>query len=239
MKEKIIQVFYGENYLPYKDKSRSVAFPLVGNVMLGSSGVCKVRFYVSEIGDINANSWVVISKLPNGKILYEVLETTGHDNDINEDYVDFDISSHYTNIKGAVTISLSAYEGEILLQQDEDTGIYEIYGTPLIATTGSISLAINYTVQIINQDAELSFNELQMLLAYIATKNNISTAIVVKETRPLNLSDYNEGQLFFIKADNLFYELVNGQLVEFDIFNPSETFLTVEENEYVIPVEDR
>ena len=234
MDTKIIQVFYGENYLPYSDATRTTDFPIVGNVMLGSNNVCKIRFYVRDIGGVENATWIAITKLPNGKTLYEILSSKGQDKTLNEDYIEFDISSLYTNVKGNLTISLSGYEGEIQIIQDSETGIYELYGTPIVATTGSIRLAVNYTVQITNETT-LPFSDLQLLLAYLSQKNDIYNSIYVLDTIPDNLLDFEEGQIFYFKDLQNFYILSSGNLVVYNMLDA----LTVEDTDYVIPIGDR
>ena len=234
MDTKIIQVFYGENYLPYKDSTRTTDFPIVGNVMLGSNNVCKIRFYVRDIGGVENATWVANTKLPNGKILFDPLSVKNYDTTLNEYYIEFDLSSLYTNVKGNLTISLSGYEGEIQLVQDSETGIYEIYGTPLVATTGSIRLAVNYTVQIVSTTT-IPFSDLQLILASLAKKNDIYNSVVVLDTLPDNLLDYQEGQIFYFRDLRNFYILDSGNLVVYNMIDA----LTVEDTDYVIPIGDR
>ena len=89
MQDRILQVFYGNDRLPYKDKDRTVHYPITGNTFLGSSNVDKIRFYVRDIGGTNNITWVLNAKLPNGSILYQVLSTIGLDEELNEYYVQF------------------------------------------------------------------------------------------------------------------------------------------------------
>ena len=84
MESRILQVFYGNDCLPFKDKERSVHFPIVGNAFLGTNNIQKIRFYVDRIGGALNVTWVATTKLPNGKIIYELLNETQYDDEIGE-----------------------------------------------------------------------------------------------------------------------------------------------------------
>ena len=57
MNEKILNVFYGADNLPYKDKERTVHFPIVGNGFQGANNTTQIKFYFSSLGDSNV-TWV-------------------------------------------------------------------------------------------------------------------------------------------------------------------------------------
>ena len=82
---------------------------------------------------------------------------------------------------------------------------------------------------------------LQYVLSATQNKAFIQNVIFVFDDNsiPNDLTRFQDGQVFFNKDHNQFYKLVNGQLVVYSIFNPENTFLTVEDSPYVIPEEDR
>lgn len=82
---------------------------------------------------------------------------------------------------------------------------------------------------------------LQTFANELSKKLNIRNGIVVLHELPEDpgTSGYTDGQIFYIESDNQFYKLDNGSFVLFNIFNPGETYLTVEEEPFVIPPEDR
>lgn len=206
MESRIMQVFYGNDCLPYKDSARSVHYPIVGNSFIGANNTTQIRFYVRDIGGVNNVSWVAISKLPNGKIGNEVLSSIHLDSELNEYYVALDLSSYYTQVKGDVYISLNGYQGQVQVEQDSDTGIYTIVGTPLIEATGSIKLAINYAPQLpLGQHFNIS--DLQQVLGLISEKANVvNTVQVVADISQEDLTGYDLGQLFYCLTNKQYYE---------------------------------
>lgn len=200
---KILNVFYGADNLPYKDKDRSVHFPIVGSAFQGASDTTEIRFYFDRIGEPNT-SWVAVSKLPNGKIGSKVLQVE-EDTTLNEDYALLKLSSFYTQYKGDLFISLQGYDGEVEVEYDEETEVYVIKGTPTIQATGSIKLAINYATQFVGSGEESNV-DLQALAALLGTKLNISSGIVVLiDLANTDLSSYSNGQLIYDKATKSYY----------------------------------
>ena len=61
MKTKVLQVFYNENGLPFKDQGRTVHFPIIGSGFMGASNTTQIKFYFKEIGD-DAVKYVAVSK---------------------------------------------------------------------------------------------------------------------------------------------------------------------------------
>ena len=178
MESRIMQVFYGNDCLPYKDSARSVHYPIVGNSFVGASNTTQIRFYVRDIGGVNNVSWVAIAKLPNGKISSQVLSSVHLDSELDEYYVAFDLSSYYTQVKGDVFISLNGYQGGVQIEQDEETDIYTVVGTPVIEATGSIKLAVNYAPQLpLGQHFNIS--DLQQVLGALINKANVVNKIVI------------------------------------------------------------
>lgn len=171
MEIKILQVFYGKDGLPYKDKDRQVHFPIAGTGFVGASNTTKIKFYYDELDDTNQTTWVAVSKLPNGKLGSKVLENN-LDDELNEHYALLELSEYYTQYKGDVYISLQGYQGGVNLDFDEETQQYEIHGTPTIAATGSIKFTNNYAPQFIGSGQTENIN-FQRILADLGTKLGI------------------------------------------------------------------
>lgn len=213
MESRIMQVFYGNDCLPYKDKERSVHYPVVGNSFTGASDTTKIRFYVKEIGGVENVTWVAVVKLPNGKIGFKILSTIGNDLDVGERYVEFSLNSFYTQYNGDLAIALKGYQGGVQVEEDAETGIYEIVGTPTIQATGVIKLSVNYSTQLPLTQG-LSPDELTQLMALIADKLNIASGIVVLLNDDEDISGYTNGQLFYVVSRNQFMQLVENELEE-------------------------
>ena len=113
MKEQVLQIFYGQDCLPYKDRDRKTPYVMVGNSFVGSNDTTELRFYLDRIGGVINISWLLLAKLPDGTIVSQVLSNVGNDTIINEQYLKFDLSLLYTTHKGEITISLNGYQGNI------------------------------------------------------------------------------------------------------------------------------
>ena len=168
MEIKILQVFYGKDGLPYKDKDRQVHFPIAGTGFLGASNTTKIKFYYDELDNLDETSWVAVSKLPNGKVGSRVLESY-LDEELNEHYALLELDNYYTQYKGDVFISLQGYQGGVDFDYDEENSQYEIHGTPTIAATGSIKFTINYANQFVGSGETDNIN-FQRILAALGTK---------------------------------------------------------------------
>lgn len=168
MEIKILQVFYGKDGLPYKDKDRQVHFPITGTGFLGASNTTKIKFYYDELDNLDETTWVAVSKLPNGKVGSRVLESY-LDEELNEHYALLELDNYYTQYKGDVFISLQGYQGGVDFDYDEDNSQYEIHGTPTIAATGSIKFTINYANQFVGSGETDNIN-FQRILAALGTK---------------------------------------------------------------------
>lgn len=179
---KIMNVFYGEDLLPYKDSERSVHYPIVGNSFLGASNTTEIRFYIDRIGEIN-DVWVANSKLPNGKLGNEILKS-GYDEELEENYVYLKLSTFYTQAKGDLYISLNAFIGGVVVEENDD--VYSMTGTPTIQATGSVKIAINYATPLANGD-ELSQITLQQILAAIRTQEGVPYE---GATRDVNIGEH-------------------------------------------------
>ena len=230
MTTKTLSIFYGVDNLPYKDNAREIHFPLVGNTFNGANNVTNIRFYVDRIGGTENVTWLVVSKLPNGQIGNEVLNSNNavYDEELGEHYIELSLSSYYTTLKGDVYLSLNGYQGGVEVEQDEDTGIYSIYGTPTIQATGVVKIGINYAPQVI-PGSHFNTSDLQQILGALSEKANISNVILVFDTLPSDLSGYNDGQLFYIKTLKEYYHKSYGVLVIFDIgFQKARTIIGTE-----------
>lgn len=167
MTTKIMQVFYGTDLLPYKDKERQVHFPIVGGAFLGASQTTEIRFYVEQIGSVE-DTWVANSKLPNGKLGNEIL-SKGYDEEIGESYVSLSLKSFYTQAKGDLYISLNGFMGGVEIE--EEGGVSRVVGIPTIQATGCVKLAINYATPLIAGD-EVEQITLESLLAELGLKQD-------------------------------------------------------------------
>ena len=212
MESRIMQVFYGNDCLPYKDSARSVHYPIVGNSFVGANNTTQIRFYVRDIGGVNNVTWVAISKLPNGKIGNQVLSSVHLDAELNEYYVALDLSSYYTQVKGDVYISLNGYQGGVQVTQDQGTGIYSITGTPTIEATGSIKLSINYSTQLpLGQHFNIS--DLQQILGAMSDKANVANTIqVITTIDSISPDDYDDGQYFYDLSAKEYYYIDDGYI---------------------------
>lgn len=182
MKTKVLQVFYGADALPYKDKERTVHFPIVGNAIQNSNNTTQIKFYFDRLIEENEQAtFVAVSKLPNGKIGSKILETY-NDEELGEQYALLDLDSFYTQYKGDLFISLQGYQGGVRVEQNEQ-GIYQIYGTPVIAATGSIKLAINYATSFVGS-GETENVTLQQVLGELSTKLGIRQETLHVEELP-------------------------------------------------------
>lgn len=213
MESKIMQVFYGNDCLPYKDVARSVHYPVVGNAFQGANNTTEIRFYYARIGG-NSVTWVAVSKLPNGQIGSKVLQTY-YDSSVGEYYAKLQLDSFYTQYRGDVYISLQGYEGGVVVEYDDDNDLYTISGTPSIRATGSIDLSINYAGTFVGSGEEENVT-LQEIFAYLSTKlNNIDGFVVIANTS-VDTSGYDDGQIFYSIGATNFYQKVSGILTPFD-----------------------
>ena len=212
MESKVIKVFYGEDLLPYKDSAREVHYPITGSTFACSNKTNTIRFYVDQIGGTVGVSWVVVSKLPNGTLGYEPVSNVGTDSEIGENYIEFELSSYYTQYKGVVKLALRGYNGNIAFDEASG-GVYTISGTPLIEVSGTIDVAINYS-PFVNTGTEILPTDVDRILAALSGYTPIGNSIVVVQTKPnaSSLSNFDNGQLFYVKNEKSFYLLNNSQL---------------------------
>jgi len=210
MESRIMQVFYGNDCLPYKDKERKVHYPIIGNTFAGANNTTTIRFYVDRIGGTDNVKWVAVSKLPNEQIGSEVLgdDKVFYDEELNESYVELSLSKYYTSLKGDVAISLNGYEGGVNVIEND--GIYTILGSPTIQATGVVMITINYAPQIIPKNT-FSFSNLQLILAELQKKlDKINGFYIIDDISTADLSSFLENQFFFDITTTKFY-LWNGE----------------------------
>lgn len=212
MESKIINIYFDQNAYPFKDKERSVIYPITGSAFVGFSATQKIRFFVDRIGGVLDTTWVATTKLPNGQLIYELLQTTDYDDEIGEYFVELTLTQPYSALKGDISIGLSGYQGGVEVQEDEDTGIYTIVGTPTIQTSAVVKFNINYTPSTLPRQT-LGFTDLQQVLAYMSNFAKQEDSIVVIENTSVDLSGFEDGQVFYCKLDQLFYRLNSGNLV--------------------------
>lgn len=222
LSEQIIKVFYDDKGYPFKDQSRTVRFPIVGQAFLGASNTTKIRFYYELLGD-NNTTWVSVAKLPNGLPGSCVLSKSSDDNGR---YAELQLNDFYTQAKGDVFIALQGFQGGVDYTYDEETGIYSVVGTPTIQTTGSIKLSINYAPLGSAPNKEDEFTDYQQILALMGTKLDVDSSIVVIDTiTSVDTSIYEDGQLFYIKDRHHLYKFVSGNFVVY------KDYLVIDENE--------
>ena len=206
MNIKTLNVFYGGDFLPYKDKERQVHYPNVGSDFQGAENITDIRFYIDNIAS-NNTTFAVAIELPNGKIGSKVLEPAQYDSEVDEYYVTLAIDKFITQKAGNVSISLRGYQGDIELEYDDESQLYVLVsGTPITAVTGSIKLRVNQEPQGLQGDLDEEVT-LQEVLALVSTKLNIVSGIVVLgNISTANLSGYEVGQLFYDEYSGTYYE---------------------------------
>lgn len=210
METRIIQVFYDSLGYPFKDKERTVRYPISGNAFMGASNTTEIRFYIDRIGG-NLATWVANGKLANGEMGHQVLSSS-YDNELEEHYVTFTLSAFYTQIKGDLTISLAGYNGG-LTYEEVSAGVYEISGTPVIQTTGVIKINIAYATGLIQgEEDEYTFND---FFALLSEKLNTKDGIVVVPSlsyAQTNVGNYEDGQTFYSIEEESLYTNNNGSV---------------------------
>ena len=211
MNEKVLQVFYGADCLPYKDQARSVHFPIVGSSFLGASNTTEIRFYFERIGDENA-TYIASAKLPNGKQGYKLLQKI-YDTTLGEWYAKLPISGFFTQVNGDLYISLRGYQGGAEIIYDDEQDIYKVEGDPVIQGTGIVKLNISYAVPYLEGDVDEEIT-LEDIYSEIGKKLNIisDNYIVVVEditdTTEIDLTEFPNGTILYDKTTKEFYKKI-------------------------------
>ena len=217
MNSRVMQVFYGQDLLPYKDKERTIHYPITGGAIAGANKINVIKFYVDEIGGTETISWVIVSKLPSGKIGYEPLSDVGTDTELGEKFLYFNLSSYYTQEQGNLFLALRGYQGDITFTQNAN-GVYEISGDPLIEVTGTIKLPINYS-PMLNTGTQVLPTDVDKLIASLSEYLKIGNGIVVLANTSASITSYDNGQLFYVLDSKAFYKKTSGSLVAYNPFN--------------------
>ena len=218
MESKILQVYFGNDCLPYKDKERVVHFPIIGNAFQGASATTEIKFYIDQISLGDSAIWIAVSKLPNGQVGYNRLEV---DSDDDGTFVTLSLSRWHTQYKGDLYINLQCYDGGIELEEDEDNGILVPVGVPAIQVTGSIKLSINYATGIID-GGDIETHTLQEVWAYFGEflRNDSNKYMkVVEKISYINSTDtykdnVKSGDIVFDKEQGTFF-LISGSYPTF------------------------
>lgn len=233
MNSKILQVFYDDKCYPFKDQERQVRFPIIGNSFVGASNITKIRFYIKEIGSVD-DTWVANSKLPNGRVGNQILNTKGTEtiNGVEEPYVELSLSTFYTQAKGDVYISLNSFYGGVSITQNN--GVYTITGVPTIQATGSIKFSVYYATPLQDGD-ELESITLSQVLAEVSTKLGKSEGKylkVVSNITAINGTTYAD----YLRSGDIVYSVYNKQFYLLGGTHPSLTYsvITLELNNALI-----
>ena len=233
MNSKIHQVFYDDKCYPFKDQERQVRFPIIGNSFVGASNITKIRFYIKEIGSVD-DTWVANSKLPNGRVGNQILNTKGTEtiNGVEEPYVELSLSTFYTQAKGDVYISLNSFYGGVSITQNN--GVYTITGVPTIQATGSIKLSVYYATPLQDGD-ELESITLSQVLAEVSTKLGKSEGKylkIVSNITAINGTTYAD----YLRSGDIVYSVYNKSFYLLGGTHPSLTYseITLELSNEVI-----
>lgn len=204
--EKIINVFFDQSGLPYKERELVTHFPIYGKGgFLGASNTTKIRFYFENIGTLN-DTYLAVSKLPNGKQGSQLLNIKSSDE--NGQYAELSLSEWYFQAKGDVFIGLKVYRGGVDVTIDEETGFSIVSGDPVIMVTGSIMLAINYAPIGDVPDYRDEFTAYNAILALMGDKPDIDTVPLL-----VDFNDYATWEtLYNYVGTRPFVAYVNGVL---------------------------
>ena len=227
MNSKILQVFYDDKCYPFKDQERQVRFPIIGNSFVGASNITKIRFYIKEIGSVD-DTWVANSKLPNGRVGNQILNTKGTEtiNGVEEPYVELSLSTFYTQAKGDVYISLNSFYGGVSITKNN--GVYTITGVPTIQATGSIKFSVYYATPLMDGD-ELESITLSQVLAEVSTKLGKSEGKylkVVSNITAINGTTYAD----YLRSGDIVYSVYNKSFYLLGGEHPSLTYTILELN---------
>lgn len=205
-----MNVYYGIDTLPYKDKECKVHFPIIGQTFAGSSLVDVIKFYVDNIGGISGIEWLAVVKRADGSLAYQELESSS---DTNGSYVTLPLSSYYTEKKGDLYITLNGYQGGVTITQDEND-IWHVVGTPIVQVAGSVKLTIAYAPILPQNAGALETITVQESLGLVASKldkNSPYYLKVVSNINAINTSTYSSylssGDIVYSDYNKAFYKL--------------------------------
>ena len=211
MESRIMTVYYGVDRLPYKDVDRSIHYPIAtpqsgGGVLTGENNTTKIGFYVDRIGNASF-SWVAVIKKPNGNLLYRLLDAPNSDG-----CVYLDLADLYTDLQGAIFVSLQGYYGEIDIEEED--GEYTINGEPNILLTGSIKIMVNYTPMIYGIGSSIEHTEMQEVLAKLGDYGLTTSNVAYYNN--INSIKANEIPKNKLKDDQLVYNNNDGYFYRYD-----------------------
>ena len=226
----LMRVYYGTDCLPYKDKERTVHYPIVGNSFLGSNNVTRVRFFIDRIGNYS-DTWVANTKLPNDKLGNELLTTKNEED--GEHYVELALGSFYTQAKGDLYISLNAFYGDMTIESSD--GQYQINGNPYIQATGPVKIPVYYATPLISGE-QVDEITLEKIYAEFGNKLDIDDPIyirVVANINQINTPTYEkflkDGDVVFDVHTGSYYQIsgsyptLTSEEIELDYYNKQQT----------------
>ena len=99
-------------------------------------------------------------------------------------------------------------------------------GTTVVS--GQVTFNIEKT-DFSHDDPQITISQMNALLAAIAAKLNLTSAIIsVPDHEEIVASEYEDGQVFFDRTDKIFYKINNGQVEVFlEVYSKSETLALV------------
>ena len=207
---KIMNVYYGQDALPYKDKECQVHFPIIGQTFAGSSLVDTIKFYVGKIGGIADIEWLGIVKRADGSIAYQELESSSDSDGV---FVTLPLASYYTEKKGDLYITLNGYRGGVEVTQDEQD-IWHVVGTPIVQVAGAVKLTIAYAPVLPQNAGALETITVQEALGLVSSKLNKNSSYylkVVSSINTINTSTYSSylssGDIVYSDYNKAFYKL--------------------------------
>ena len=205
---KIMNVYYGIDTLPYKDKECQVHFPIIGQTFAGSSLVDVIKFYVDNIGGISGIEWLAVVKRADGSLAYQELESSS---DTNGSYVTLPLASYYTEKKGDLYITLNGYQGGVDITQDEND-IYHVVGTPIVQVAGAVKLTIAYAPVLPQNSGALETITVQEALGLVSSKLNKNSPYylkVVSNINAINTSTYSS----YLSSGDIVYSDYNNYIL--------------------------
>ena len=209
---KIMNVYYGQDTLPYKDKECKVHFPIIGQTFSGSSLVDTIKFYVDNIGGTSSITWVAIVKRADGSIAYQQLSDNFDSDGV---YVSLPLVSYYTEKKGDIYITLNGYMGGVTVTEDENN-VYHVEGTPIVQVSGAIKLTIAYAPTMPQNAGALEIITVQSALAAVTEKLDKNSPYFIKvvsniDSNVINTPTYlpylNSGDIVYSDYNKKFYKI--------------------------------